>query len=359
MKVTSATIAPNNSQAVWTDVIPQLAADHLFVLQGIFAVGSLHLSRSGANERDQKLFSNIAAGQLSVGLSQFRSAIQKPTEQNVEALCAFNTVTTSFMLTSAAEESKTIIQLLQKNILTKGQRQKVINDLVHVTSRVFRSFRGVMIFLVPFWYHLMEGRLAPLLNRAWWPLSVVTTPQAFEEDRILRNLERMWMNSGREYEIYNDHLKAALKHLRETFALASQLTTHAQTTNTTFDWSSVFTWPIASTFDFIDLIERQQYEAWVIVAHWAVLPSRIENVWWIDLAPNIIATAAYALDESKWHLIEWPARVVGVDLENFRVPTTSLPQLGKPLESPVKSSTSQDGTTVVDRGRLHLSNFGP
>jgi hypothetical protein len=319
MQSTSATIAPPESQSVWTGIIPQIAATNNFVLRGIFAVGSLHLSRCVGTEKDQKSFQNIAAGQLAIGLSRYRDAIHNITEENAEALFSFSSVTTSFMLIAAADDSKALLRLLQNTELTSGRRQKAISDLVIGTAGIVRSMRGVLNFLVPYWFHFMDGYLAPLLNRDWWPSPVPSTPDAIKENRILQDLERVWMRPGRKYEYYFDVLRNTLKSLQECFALVSQLRVYAETTKTAFDWSSVIAWPIHCSFEFVKLLERQQPDAWMIMAHYAILSSRLHNVWWLEnLAPHIIATAAYVLGESNWSLIEWPASVAGVDLKAFR-----------------------------------------
>jgi hypothetical protein len=319
MQSTCATITPTESRSVWTEAIPQIAANNYFVLQSVFAVGSLHLSRCVGTERAQKSFHNIAAGQLSAGLSRYRDALQNITEDNAEALFTFSSFTTSFMLTVASDDSRAILRLLQNPGLTSRGRQKAISDLVVKTAGIIRSMRGVLIFLVPYWYHFMDTHLAPLMSRSWWPSPVPTTPEAIEENRRLHELERVWMRPGRKYEYHFDALRNTLKTLRECFALVSQLRVYAETTGTAFDWSSVIAWPIGCSFEFVELLERQQPEAWMIMAHYAILLSRVGTFWWLEnLAPNVIATAAYALGESKWSLIEWPASIVGVDLNTFR-----------------------------------------
>jgi len=319
MQNTNATITPPESQPVWAGIIPQIAANSNFVLQGIFAVGSLHLSCCVGTEQDQKSFRNIAAGQLAIGLSRYRDAIQNIKEENAEALFSFSTITTSFMFIAASDDSKTLLKLLQNTKLASSRRQKAISDLAIKTAGIVRSMRGALLFLVPYWFHFMDGHLAPLLRRDWWPSPVPTTPEAIKENRILHDLERVWMRPGRNYEYYFDALRNTLKSLRECFALVSQLRVYAETTQTAFDWSSVMAWPIGCSFEFVELLERQQPDAWMIMAHYAILLSRLHTVWWLEnLAPNIIATAAYVLGESKWSLIEWPASVARVDLKAFR-----------------------------------------
>jgi hypothetical protein len=43
----------------------------------------------------------------------------------------------------------------------------------------------------------------------------------------------------------------------------------------------------------------------------------VRNVWWLEgLGAHIVTAVAMALGRENWRLIEWPAGVVGVDLDH-------------------------------------------
>jgi len=264
---------------------------------------------------------------MNAGLLHYRTALQHITKDNAEAVFAFSIVTKVFMLSNARDDTAALLQLLQHTNIAERQRQKAINELAYITARALRTMRGVMVVLVPFWFSFLKGPLGPTLNRDWWPSPVASTPEAIQEDRKLKDLEQLWMRPSRKYEYYFDHLAAALKHLRECFALVSQLIAHAENTGSMFDWSSVVVWLTQSKQEFIALLESQRPEAWVIMAHFAILPSRIKRtIWWLgDFGPDVIVTAALVLGEAKWELIEWPVTAIGVDLNIYRRPLVLSP----------------------------------
>jgi peptide alpha-N-acetyltransferase len=89
------------------------------------------------------------------------------------------------------------------------------------------------------------------------------------------------------------------------------------TISTLTDRGAIFVWATLIPREFIQLIEAQNRDALVILAHYAVLPGRVRNVWWLEgLGADIVTAVAMALGRENWGLIEWPAGVVGVDLEN-------------------------------------------
>jgi hypothetical protein len=65
------------------------------------------------------------------------------------------------------------------------------------------------------------------------------------------------------------------------------------------------------------LLESKDRDALIILAHYAVLPGRVRNVWWLEgLGADIVTAIAMAIGPENWGLIAWPAQVVGVDLDN-------------------------------------------
>lgn len=324
---TSATLAGNDAgKAAWPAAIPKLASNHRFVLEGIFALASLHLSQIVGSEQERKLHFNIAADRMNKGLQLYRTELQDVTEENSEALFTFSTTITAFILVTVGEECNELIQSIRRQDLTSGQRQETITRIVFAITRILRCLRGVMVILVPCWQQIRDGILSPIVTRDWWPDPIPTFPEAIEEDRRLRALESMWAKPKRKYEYYFDTLAAHLKSLRESFALVSQLTIRTGPSNEASagralsDWTSIITWPVKVSAEYISLLEQPVPDAWVILAHFAILPSRVKGLWWAkDLSSNLVSAAAFILDESEWSLIEWPATCAGVDLDSFRV----------------------------------------
>jgi hypothetical protein len=100
----------------------------------------------------------------------------------------------------------------------------------------------------------------------------------------------------------------------------------------------VIHWPVQLTLEFMLLLEQQHVEAWVIVAHFAMLPAKARDVPWLDGLPtNLITTAALVIGEEYWTWIAWPVNVVGLKLEHLQnlvaasTPTTRPPHPPSPV----------------------------
>jgi len=65
-------------------------------------------------------------------------------------------------------------------------------------------------------------------------------------------------------------------------------------------------------------------EAWVLLAHYAMLPAKATDSPWLDgLATNVVIAAALVIGKEDWEWIVWPATVLHVDLEALRVMQTA------------------------------------
>jgi hypothetical protein len=55
------------------------------------------------------------------------------------------------------------------------------------------------------------------------------------------------------------------------------------------------------TREFLVLLEGRNMEAWVLVAHFAILPAKVEGILWLEgLATNIITATAIVIGKENW-----------------------------------------------------------
>ncbi|KAF1844134.1 uncharacterized protein K460DRAFT_379131 [Cucurbitaria berberidis CBS 394.84] len=329
------------AQAAWREALPLLGTKYRFVTHGILAIASLHLSRLAGTEKEQQMYQDIAATQMNTGLTQYRVEVQNMTTKNAEALFAFSTTTTTFVLHTAGAECEATLRSIRRHDLSIEETLGSISALSKAICRILRSIRGVLVIIVPCWDCIYNGPLRPITDREWWPAPVPVTAEELDENRKLQRLETMWSRHGRNYNYSFHTLRHALKDLREAFALVSRLRCLAQSGDTrcatSFDWTSVFSWPVQLSLEFMALLEQRCMEAWVLIAHYAILLSRVTGVMWLDgLAANLIATAALVIGEDNWAWVEWPATATNMDL-------TFLRNLAKP--SP-QTHTSMRETTA-------------
>lgn len=318
-------------RAAWQKALPVLTASHKFVTHSILAVGSLHLARLARTESEREAYNDIAATQMNSGMTKYRIEVQNVTTMNAEALFAFSTNLTTFVLLTANTDCKGALTSIKSDNPSAEDRLALVSALSGAVLRIFRSIRGVLVIIVPCWNHIREGTLQPVLEREWWPPRVPVTPEEVVQDRSLQRLETMWSRPGRTYDYSFDLLRQTLKSLRETFALVSRLLSLAQSNDSTcvstFDWTSVIHWPVSLGVDFITLLEQRSVEAWVLIAHYAILPAKIKGILWLDgFASNLLTTAALVIGEHNWDWISWPAAAVDLDLKSLRHLTSVSPQ---------------------------------
>jgi hypothetical protein len=325
------TLTPGKiSHTAWREILPSLATDHHFVLNGILAVGCLHFSELPSIAVEKEDLQDTAAKQMNIGMSQYRTEVQDITTSNAEALFAFSTMITTFVLSTAGTECRAAIERIKVTSTQVGHREETVSTLVHSVCRTFRSIRGVLVILVPCYNHIRSGKLEPILERDWWPAPTPVTAEEKEQDRKLRRLETMWSQPGKKYEYAFDTFRSALKDLRESFALVSRLHTCRfpgdGPEEATFDWTAVLHWPVQLTLEFVSLLDQRRMEAWVLMAHYALLPAKVKaitNPWLDGFATNIVTTCALVLAKEDLHWIAWPAAELGIQLDSLRATSTS------------------------------------
>jgi hypothetical protein len=322
------TFSPGRAAALaWLEAIPSLAKHHRFVVNGLLAVGSLHLSKltDVASERDD--YQDIAATQMNAGMVRYRTEVQNVTTSNAEALFAYSTAITTFVLGTTSAECQNALNSLDTGKTSEKQHEEVTILLVQAICRTFRAIRGVLVILVPCYHHIRSGRFEPVVERDWWPPPIPITAEELGHDQKLRGLEKMWSEPGKMYEYCFDSLRQALKNLRETFALVSRLATCKfpgdTTGEETFDWTAIMGWPTGLPLEFLSLLEQRRTEAWVIMAHYALLPAKVKMNPWLDgFATSILITSALVIGKENWHWISWPAAALEIDLGTLLTTST-------------------------------------
>ncbi|KAF2827856.1 hypothetical protein CC86DRAFT_289349 [Ophiobolus disseminans] len=322
------TVSPGKeAQAAWREALPSLATQYPFVLHGVLAVACLHVSITPGMESEKDIYQDIAATQMNLGMAQYHIEVQKVTTTNAEALFAFSVMVTTFVLFTTAAECRKTLASFDGTETSTEQRTETISTMANLICRTFRSMRGVLVILVPCYHHIRSGKLEAMLERDWWPAPIVVTAEDIDTDKRLRQLEMMWCHPGKTYEYSFDALRCALKDLRENFAVVSRLAEVKfpgdGPNEHTFDWTAVLHWPIQLSLDYISLLDQRRMEAWVLMAHYAMLPARATSNPWLDgFATNIVTTAALVIGEENWEWIAWPATVLTVDLERLRIVDT-------------------------------------
>lgn len=310
-------------QQAWCVAIPDLTRKHSFVLHGVLAVTALHLSTHLKCAAARNKYRNMAAEQLNTGLVQYKTAIGSVTSDNTEALFTFSTAISLFASFQATTECRILLESIWNGGSSAAMVQMSISKTVQTICRHLRTLRGAKIILVPGWAKLRNGPLRPIVQRESWSATMPITEVHRHEESRLKSLESMWSNKHRAYEDYFDTLRQAWQSLCESFVLVWNLVDNAPSEISTkgpdFDWTSIFHWPVQSSSTYICLLEQRCIEAWVLLAHFAMLQAEVRGLWWLNgSATNIVTTAALVIGANNWEWIAWPAANIGIDLERLR-----------------------------------------
>lgn len=275
----------------------------------------------------------VAAARMNKALTKYRPELENITKENAAALFASSTLTAVYLFRTSALDIENLRASISPDTLFPPV--DIVDKMLSCVLRTIWGLRGPLAVLLSGWNWVMTGEMRPVAARKWWPSSKTPpTSRAAQEDERLARLEALWTDDDdRTQQPAHSaaHLSQALQFLRETFTLVSQLTLpdvyppmtavpysiDDTTVGTLTDRGAIFVWATRISREYIRLIEQKDCHALVILAHYAILPGRVRNVWWLEgLGADIVTAIAMALGRQNWHLIEWPAGVLGVDLEN-------------------------------------------
>jgi peptide alpha-N-acetyltransferase len=266
---------------------------------------------------------------MNKALSTYTAELANVTKDNAAALFASATLTAVYLFRTTRMDMDELRSSLRRKKSTTPQ-DDIVQKMFTCAMRPIWGLRGPLTVLMSGWMWVWSGKMQSVAARSWWPTHIVpATPQAITEDERLAALKDSWAADADG----NEELTQALEYLRESFALVSQLTlpnTYApvtsipysidssNTTCTLTDRGAIFVWATQVSRSFMQRIEAQYPHALVLLAHYAILPGRVRDVWWLEgLGADIVTAIALVLGEERRSLIEWPASVVGVDLGNL------------------------------------------
>ncbi|PGH27221.1 hypothetical protein AJ80_01178 [Polytolypa hystricis UAMH7299] len=324
--------ADEPGKAAWQIYVPQFASEYNFLVHGILAVSSLHLAHRCKGKAEREKMNIMAVEQMNRALSHFRVELANIHKGNAPALFACAHITVVYLFRMSVLD----LQGMQASIPT-GMTEppnEIIDRSIHSIMWTFWALRGAISVLIPSRDWVVHSKMSPVCTRDWWPKDrVPANVQAMSEDRRLLNLEQLWIHPDRKFESHFNDLSSALSVLRRTYALVSMVVDSGKANQSRNevsypvdstavgmlkDWAAMFIWVTQLTEEFVALVKQKNVEALVITAYYAVLLGRVQNVWWLDgLGGGMIRAIALALGPEHLHLIEWPAQVLNVDIENL------------------------------------------
>lgn len=322
-KHTTSVTIENGGEAttVWQSIVPEIALDHDFLAHCMLSVSSLHIAHFlgvRGQPKEMKHWNATAASEMNHALSGYRPGMRKVTSQNVAALFASSALTAVYLFRTSAID---LIDLEAEFRSCGGHAPEIASGMISCIVKTIWGLRGPLQVLSEGWSWLVQGSMLPVASRTWWPKTRKPANScAHDEDERLQRIEDLWAQTDRQYDPHSNYLTQALNLLRETYALISQLLEiHASNTSRgtdiLVDRGAMFSWVTRVPREYIQLVEAQDREALVILAHYAVLLTRTNMVWWLEgLGSNFVKAIAMALGAQHWRLIEWPIQISGTDV---------------------------------------------
>ncbi|KAF9693523.1 hypothetical protein EKO04_008548 [Ascochyta lentis] len=277
-----------------------------------------HLSAARNQPKQMRYWNAVAASRMNRALSGYRPGIERVTSQNAAALFASSGLTAVYLFRTS------VMDFIESEAGTPScgaRANEVAGRMMSSVIKTMWGLRGPLEVLMGGWSWLVNGEMLPVASRKWWPkMRKPASPLARDEDERLRRIENLWMRTDRQYDPHSNYLGQALDLLRDTYALVSQLlemetSQGPHKTGVLVDRAAIFSWVTLIPREYIQLVEAQDRDALVILAHYAVLLTRTNTVWWLEgLGSNFVTAIAIALGPEHRRLIEWPVRVTGVNL---------------------------------------------
>ncbi|KAL6706517.1 hypothetical protein ACN47E_005456 [Coniothyrium glycines] len=328
---TSLTLASDDpAKAAWYLSVPEIAHDHDFLINCVLSVASLHMGRLHDDRAAKTSANALAAARMNKALVKYRIELENITQDNATALFASATLTAVYLFRTSAIDMENLRASIPPS--TTDPPTDVVDKMISCAMRTIWGLRGPLTVLMSGWNHIVSGQMSSVAARTWWPDDLLpATPRAMDEDERLEKIGELWAETGLESNDNREYLSQALLILREVFSLISQLTlpelyspmtaipysVDDKTVEVLTDRGAVFVWAARISREFMQLVESKNHGALVILAHYAILPGRVRNVWWLEgLGADFVTAVAMALGRERWHLIAWPASVVGVELQN-------------------------------------------
>ena len=275
------------SHELWRITVPQVAFQHDFLMRGILAISSLHLSCLRAEK--QTHWGHLAAKQQDAALSSFRKIMTNMDESNCDAFLAL----ASLIVVYGFESPKSSDSLGMFNY--KGQDSDEWLPLI----------RGVNSIIMSVWPWIKNGRLSGLLHDHVQEPPRTELPSVLSEQ--LTHLESMCEDASGGPEVTNAY-KAALESLRASFIRMNNRPAYE------CEVSIAFLWPVMIPQEYITMLNEKRPEALVILAYYCVILHHLDDYWWMrGWAMHIISNIHRELEDRWLYFLQWPSTVISVD----------------------------------------------
>ncbi|KAJ5125162.1 hypothetical protein N7526_007339 [Penicillium atrosanguineum] len=272
---------------VWQTIIPRLALQYDFLMNGILALASLHIATT-TESPTSLAYVDTALQYHNLTFAPFRAAIDNLTSQNCEAVLAQSIVTTVIgialpRVTTARDEGSNMTE----NIVVVFELLQGVKKIIHIGG----SWIKLNLFT----------RQKSLRESDATDLDCET--QAALDRLATLNDETLASIDTDQYRINKD----VIAHLLHCFTLFSK----------SLDPANVLAWLAAVDKEFVDNVRRRQPLALLILMHWGVLLGELDGTWWWARKSGraLISELSHILrpGDMRWaDSLAWPQQKMGL-----------------------------------------------
>ncbi|KAJ6126546.1 hypothetical protein N7523_002158 [Penicillium sp. IBT 18751x] len=272
---------------VWQMIIPRLALQYDFLMNGILALASLHIA-STSESPTSLAYIDTALQYHNLTFAPFRTAIANLTPQNCEAVLAQSIVTT-------------VIGIALPRVTAAGDEGSNMTENIVV---VFELLQGVKKI-----YHI---------GASWIKLNLFTRQTSvWETDAV--GLDRETKMALDRLASLNDETLASID--TDQYRINQNVLAHLLHCFTLFarssDPANVLAWLAAVDKEFVENVRRRQPLALLILMHWGVLLGELDGTWWWARKSGraLISELSHILrpGDMRWaDSLAWPQRKMGL-----------------------------------------------
>ncbi|OOQ87302.1 C6 transcription factor [Penicillium brasilianum] len=286
---TFSTVSTSESKFhVWQIVIPRLALQYDFLMNGILALAALHIATT-TESPTSLAYIDTALQYHNLSFAPFRAAIDNLTPQNCEAVLAQSIVTTVIgialpRVTAPRDDNSNMTE----NILVVFELLQGVKKIIHIG----RSWIKINL------YSRQKERYESM-----GPTELDSDASAAFDRLAMLNEETVASMDAQQYLIN----KEVIDHLRDCYTLYAS----------SQDPGEVLAWLAAVDKEFVDNVRRQQPLALLILMHWGVLLGELDGRWWwaSNSGKSLVLELLQVLlpADARWtEYLSWPQRRMGL-----------------------------------------------
>ncbi|KIW44888.1 uncharacterized protein PV06_03326 [Exophiala oligosperma] len=252
--------------------VPELAFEHDFLLHGILALSSLHLtllSLDNADAQTRERHLSLATYHHSCAIRMFnRYLADNPADHNIDALFLFSS-------------QIAMCAFGFQRVTTRGSQEKSLEQIVEMLNLL----RGTGTVAKSSFHKLVQGRLSPLFFQARRALAGGSEELSVGVETVLSNLlDRALKIDSPQRELYLDALAA----LRLNLTLASAVSIPHQ--------APISTFPVISPPGFFQIVATGDALALALVANYGIIVHWLRgNIWLAEWGKQTAQTIKAAL----------------------------------------------------------------